>query len=256
MATKKTETVESLDIVKLVERDMDVCIIGTSPLIMNRLAEKAKQQLLLPPGKKTAATKAVTLKHDPLEEFRSAAHRMNDEDGPTLLGVPSVAFKGAMRSAALEIPGTTKTQIGKLTYVRGELIPVYGVPRLLCSVTRLQDISKTPDVRTRVIIPKWAMTVTVTFIEPQLRSQAIANLIAGAGLISGIGDWRPEKGSGSYGQFEICTKDNARFLEILKEGGRAAQMAALSDPVAFNEETEELLQWFDVEVRRRGFKAA
>ena len=254
--TKKAETIEALDIIKLIEREAEIVIKGTTPMVMNRLAEKSRQQLLLPPAKKNAAAKAQSLKHDPLEEFRAAAHRMGDPEAPTLLGVPSVAFKGAMRSAALEMPGISKAQIGRLTFMRAQMIPVYGVPQLFCSVTRMADIGKTPDVRTRVILPRWALVANVTFIEPQLRFQSIANLIAAAGLISGIGDWRPEKGSGSYGQFEVCLKDDAEFLDIVKSGGRAAQEAALADPVAYDDETEELLSWFDIEARRRGLKAA
>ncbi|WP_429467636.1 hypothetical protein [Paraburkholderia sp. WSM4175] len=181
---------------------------------------------------------------------------MGDDTAPTLLGVPSVAFKGAMRSAALEMPGTSKAQIGRLTFMREPMIPVYGVPQVLCSITRMADPGKTPDVRTRVIIPRWALVATITYVEPQLRGQAVANLISAAGLISGIGDWRPEKGSGSYGQFEVVGENDPAFVQIVKEGTRAAQQAAMDDPVAYDDETAELLAWFDVELRRRGIKAA
>ncbi len=36
----------------------------------------------------------------------------------------------------------------------------------------------------------------------------------------------------------------------------AKQIAAMENPDAYDEDTEELLSWFDVEVRRRGFKIA
>jgi hypothetical protein len=49
---------------------------------------------------------------------------------------------------------------------------------------------------------------------------------------------------------------DSAFAEIVRTGGRAAQTAALADPQAYDDQTEELLGWFDVEVRRRGFKVA
>ena len=72
--------------------------------------------------------------------------------------------------------------------------------------------------------------------------------------MSGLGDWRIEKGSGSYGGFEIVDPDDPEFLEIVKEGGRQAQLEALENPVAYDAETEELLGWFDIEIKRRGLK--
>lgn len=257
MATaKKQDQSQTLEIVTLKTNEVRVCIKGTSPMIMNRLAEKARQQLLLPPAKKNAAEKAASLKHNPLEEFRASAHIIDDEGAPTLLGVPSVSVKGAMRSAALELPGATKAQIGRLTYVRGDLLSVYGVPQAFSTIVRMADVGRTPDVRTRLILPRWAMIVDVTFVTPQLTQQAVANLLATAGIVIGVGDWRPEKGSGSYGQFEICPSNDPEFLEIIERGGREAQAAAMQDPAFYNSESEELFMWFDSETRRRGMKVA
>jgi hypothetical protein len=253
---KKTEGSAMLEISPLSTTNATFCIKGTSPMIQNRLAEKARQQLLLPPAKKNSAERAQSLKHDPVAEYRSSVHRMQEVDAPTLLAIPATAFKGAMRSAALELPGTTKSQIGRLTYIREPLICVYGVPQLLCSVTRMADPGKTPDIRTRAILPEWVAVVTITFVQPQLNANAVGNLISAAGQVMGVGDWRPEKGSGSYGQFEICSADDKDFRRIVKDGGRDTQIAALADPVAYNEETAELLEWFNVELRRRGFKTA
>ena len=78
------------------------------------------------------------------------------------------------------------------------------------------------------------------------------NLISAAGLISGVGDWRQEKGSGNHGQYRICSADDPEFIHILKTGGRNAQIDAMENPAMFDVETEELLSWFDVEIKRRG----
>jgi len=75
----------------------------------------------------------------------------------------------------------------------------------------------------------------------------VANLLAAAGITIGIGDWRPEKGAGNYGQFKLVDANDADFVRIVTHGGRAAQQAALDTPVAYNDETAELLTWFETE---------
>jgi hypothetical protein len=255
MATKDRNT--EIEVQSLKRDVATVNIIGRTPLIMNRLSEKAKHELLLPSPRKNAAEKASNLKHNPLAEFRSSPHRLRSDDAPTLLAMPTTAFKGALRSAALDVPGAAKSQIGRLTYVEGEYVPIYGIPQLLMSVVRSADMARTPDVRTRVIVPRWAATIRVHYVASIIKLPSVVNLLVQGGLTIGVGDWRPEKGSGTYGQFEICAPEMEQaFEQIVAEGGRAAQHAAMENPEAYDAETDELLGWFDVELRRRGFKVA
>lgn len=256
MAIKKSADSGEIQIIEINTGTITVAVVGTTPLILNRMAEKAKHELLLPKGKKTAAEKASSLKHDPLAEFRASPVRLRDDNASTLLALPSTAFKGAMRTAALDLPGAKKSQIGRLTYIPGEFVGIYGVPEVFSTIVRSADMNRTPDVRTRCIVPKWAAVLSITFVRPIMREQAIANLLAAAGITVGVGDFRPEKGAGNYGQFEVVGADDPRLLEIMAAGGRAAQLEAMDNPEAYDEDTEELLSWFDVEVRRRGFKVA
>lgn len=256
MATAKKADAGDIQIIEVHTGTITVAIVGTTPLILNRLSEKAKHELLLPAAKKTAADKASSLKHNPMEEFRASPICLRGPASPTLLAVPATALKGAMRTAALDLPGAKKSQIGRLTYIAGETIAVYGVPQIFSTIVRSADINRTPDVRTRCIVPKWAAIASITFVKPIMREQSIANLIAAAGITVGIGDFRPEKGAGNYGQFEVVGADDPRLVELMGSGGRAAQEEAMKSPEAYDEQTEELLAWFDVEVRRRGFKVA
>jgi hypothetical protein len=50
--------------------------------------------------------------------------------------------------------------------------------------------------------------------------------------------------------------DNPDFLRITKTQGRKAQEAAIKTPLPYNDETSEMLAWFDLEVKRRGFDVA
>jgi hypothetical protein len=255
MTVKKDQPTE-ITVAELARSSVTFAVLGTSPLICNRMSAKARQQLLAPAGRKSTVEKQSSLKHEPLLEYRDSPYRMDDPAAPTLLAVLPSMFKAAMCTAALRIPGVKRTEIEQLVQVNWDRMPVWGVPKLFCAVTRSADINKTPDVRTRAILPQWATYLTVHFMRPQLREQAIVNLLAAAGQISGIGDWRAEKGSGAFGSFTLVGAEDAEFKRILAAGGRDAQAAAMETPEPYDSETEELMSWFDVEARRRGFRAA
>jgi hypothetical protein len=254
VTTARATNTESISILEVEKATMDFHVLGTSPLIMNRMSQKVWHELLAPKGKKTAADKASTLKHDPIKEFRDAPYRMENPNSPSLLGILPTAFKRAMGTAALDMPGAKKAQILRLIYIEGEMLPVFGIPKVFMAITRSADMNKTPDVRTRAILPEWACKISVTFTKPIMREQSIANLLAAAGLQSGVGDWRQEKGSGSYGAFKIVGPDDEDFNRIVQTQAREAQEDALLNPIAHNDETSEMLSWFDVEISRRGFK--
>jgi hypothetical protein len=254
MATKQSSE-NTVSITAVQSETIRIAVIGTSPLIFNRMAEKARQQLLMGAGKKTAAEKAGQAKHDPLAEYRASPYRMRNDDAPTMLGFPSSAFKGAMETAALETPGAKKAQVGRLISVSWDNVAVYGVPKIFCSITRSADMAKTPDVRTRAILPEWAAVIDVSFVTPTLRAPMVMTLLANAGIVSGIGDWRQEKGAGNFGAFRVVDPSDEEFQRILKFGGRAAQQKAIDNPQPFDQETAELLSWYSTEFGRRGFKA-
>lgn len=256
MATKANDNGATIEIMEVLRGSIDFCILGTSPFICNRMSEKVKQELLAPKGKKTAADKASTMKHNPLREFRDSPYVIKNPSAPTLIAILPTSFKQAMGTAALDTPGAKRAQIERLVSVNWAMQPMYGIPQLFMSVTRSADMNRTPDVRTRAIIPEWACKLHVSFASPILRNQSIINLVAAAGMNSGVGDWRQEKGSGSYGSFKIVAADDPDWNRIVKTGGRKAQEEALANPIAYDEETESLMAWFDVEVKRRGFKIA
>lgn len=250
----------TIEILKVEKSQITVLIRGTSPLIINRVSEKASRELLMPKGRKTAADKAANLKHNPLEEFRDSPYVISDDDAPTYIAITAGTVKAAMGTAALDLPGARKAQIGRLVYVEAgayrDLIPVYGEPQVLMSVVRSADMNRTPDIRTRCIVPEWCALVTISFVPPTLREQAVLNLLAAAGITAGLGDWRPQKGSGSFGQFEIVNSDDPRAHQIMALWGREAQKRALESqhPTLYDLETEKMYHWFEEEAPRRGFK--
>lgn len=243
---------EPVTIEPLKMREIRLHIVGESPLIFNRLSEKAKRDLLLPPAPKNRAAKRETLKHNPLQEFRDSLHTQAGDDVETRLMLPSTAFKGGSMTAALEIPGVFKTSVGRLIQVSGWLLPIWGIPQMFMTGVRQAGINKTPDIRTRAICPEWASAFVVRYPVGAFDPSSVANLFAAAGQICGVGDFRQEKGKGSFGLFRLVNADDADFARICAAGGREAQDAAIANPGAFDAETAELWSWFEQEVIARG----
>lgn len=242
----------NVEIAAIETRDITFNILGRTPLIFNRQSEKAKRQLMLPPLPQNKAQRTQTLKHDPIEEFRASPYLCKREPkAPTWLHLPSGMFKKSIAQAALDIPGASKAQIGRLVQLATESVYVWGIPYMRADMVRQAGIAKTPDVRFRACLPEWACQVTYTYISSIISPTSIANLVSAAGVICGIGDYRVEKGSGSYGQFRIVPEDDDDWHRIVANGGKAAQIAALEHPLFYDEETEELISWFDAEIDRR-----
>src|ERR1019366_3322795 len=119
---------------------MTLCMLGTSPLLLNRFSEKSKQQLLNPPPRKNAAERATTLKHDPIKEFRSAVYMNRDQNRPALLHVPSEMIKASLTNAALDIPGAAKSKLERLVQINPIQIDLFGKPFLHFGMVRSSDM--------------------------------------------------------------------------------------------------------------------
>jgi hypothetical protein len=172
-------------------------------------------------------------------------------DAPTLIGILAASFKKAMMTAALDLPSTKKAQVGRLVWVDGLYTAIYGIPQIMLAPVRSADMNRTPDIRTRAILPRWACRLSVEFVQPLMKINAVTRLLAAAGLFIGVGDWRKEKGSGTFGSFRLVDADDAEFLDIVQTGGRDVQVEAMAAPEAYDEETASLLAWFDDEIARR-----
>lgn len=91
--SKVTKSEAEINVIQITQGRIEFCVLGKTPLILNRMSEKAGRELLLP-RKKTAADKAANLKHNPPEEYRASAYKSVGNDSPTRLLILSTAFKG------------------------------------------------------------------------------------------------------------------------------------------------------------------
>jgi hypothetical protein len=248
MAVKKAEA-GSLQIDALKQGRVTLRMIGTTPLYYNAMSLKVKHTLQAGGAKKTAAEKRE-LKHNPEDEFRESVYRQ--ATGDTLLCFPAPGVKAAMATAALETAGVTKSSVNRLIFLPQQKISIWGKPYLKCDVVRSADINKTPDVRTRAYLPRWCAEVQIAFITPTLSVRSIVSLLANAGVVVGIGDFRQEKGKGSFGTFRVVGDgdDDSEWGEITQEG-RAVQELALFNPEYADEDTAALMEMFHAEVTRR-----
>ena len=250
---KKTTTEQ--EIVTVARKEIEVYILGESPLICHAMSAKAQRELLLPEEKsRKKADRAMRLKHDPVHEYRNSVHLAADK-APTLIAGLPTWFKNCIKSAALDVPGATKAQIGRLVYVDGTAVPIYGVPFMHMAIVRCADMNKTPDVRTRAILPEWCCKLTIQFASPLIKEGDIVRLLAAGGIMGGVGDWRPQKGNGDYGRFNLVKKGDKNWNRIAKSQGRAAQEAALATPTPFDAEARKLFGWFSSEIEARELSA-
>lgn len=246
--TKTTD--EPINITEIELTQAALYLVGETPLVLHSMSLKSRQMLIDPPPKKNAAERASTQKHEPFEEFRDAAYQFTTDDQPTRLYMPGAAFHSAMASAAIDMVGAKKAQIGRLTNVMEEMVCVWGVPKIICLTVRSADMKRTPDIHTLPILPNWCAKFTVEFVASLVKPASIGNLMGAAGKIIGVGDGRPEKGKLSFGKFRLVAENDPEFLSIQKFGGRKLQDAALANPAYYNLETERLLTWFKQSGRR------
>jgi hypothetical protein len=212
-------------------------------LICNRQSEKAKRYLLLPPIPQNKAQRSQTLKHNPLEEFQASPYIERDSKAPTYLHLPSGAFKKCIAQAAIDIPGASKAQVGRLVSMTKTVVYVWGKPFMKADMV--------PDVRFRACLPRWATKITYTYLPAIISPNSLSNLLYAAGTICGVGDYRVEKGAGDWGQFDIVGPDDAEWNDIVNNEGRKVQQAAMQHPQYMDDDTRDLVEWFDEEIERR-----
>ena len=228
-------------------------VVGTTPMLCNRMSKKAKETLLLGAPPITRDQRQRRMKHDPPAEFRESAERLRQEDEPTLVAVMTSAFKKAMLTAATDIPGVAKAMLARQVTVMGYKSPVWGRPYLHMSTVRAKDINHTPDIRTRACLPRWASRIQVEYPPDLITERTVIKLLLEAGRTVGVGDGRQEKGWGTFGCFMLVNNNDPEFLAILKEG-REVQQEAFDTAEVYDEDSQELMEFWTTEVERRGLQ--
>jgi len=244
----------ALQISALKQGRVTVRLIGQTGFYSHAMSVKAKRALFVGGMKKTAAER-LEIKHDPVTEFQDCIYSL--ESGPTLLGFPAPGVKGAMATAALATPSVRKTDVQRHIFLPDYYIKMWGRPYLKIDVVRSADMAHTPDMRTRAFLPRWVAEVDIAFTMPMLSVYSVATLLANAGMIAGIGDFRQEKGRGCFGTFAVAgSADMGEFQDYWDEiaaEGRDVQQAAMDSPECEpgDTQTQQLLEFLAQEKQRR-----
>lgn len=184
-------------------------IAGISSLVMHQWDDKAKRVLRERQGGRKTKDRE---KRDPQAEADAATYKCKDGTP----GIPAIAFKSSLISAAHKDLGIEKTLVRKAVFT-GLADPQQVLPITFSRVEVREDLVRVgagqPDLRYRPYFFDWKCSLVLQFEPSMIRVEDLATLIERAGLTVGIGEWRPEKG-GEYGRFKIDEDTAFSVVEI------------------------------------------
>jgi len=177
-------------------RQLQVTLVGDSPLICHRWDEKAKKEML---DKQMKKAKAARSAKDPEANYQASLYP-HPEGG---YGFPCVAFKAAAVGACRFSDGMKMTEARGAFHIVGELARIAGQPSMREDMVRVGMGSA--DIRHRGEFKSWRVTLLIAYNAAAISPEQIINLLNIAGFGVGVGEWRPEK-DGSYGRFHVATQ--------------------------------------------------
>jgi hypothetical protein len=178
-----------------------VYIVGTSPLIVHRWTEKAKQLMLdAQQGRKNPKQPK-----DPIADYEGSMYRFPDGKH----GFPTLGFKAATVTGA----GRTYGKSVKMTELRialsfevdgigvggDALTHINGDPMMREDMVRVG--MGTADLRYRAQYTDWSAKLTIRYMPHLIDMETVMALVE-AGGCNGVGEWRPEK-DGVYGTYQV-----------------------------------------------------
>lgn len=179
---------------KMQIRQIEITLIGDSPLICHNWSKKSQGELL---DKQLKRAKAKKEAKDPAADFEASLYRLDDGG----YGFPCVAFKSAAVSACRFVEGVKFTEARGAFHVVGRYARLEGEPTPRMDMVRVG--MGTADVRFRGEFREWRTRLTIKYNAASLSEEQIINLFETAGFGVGVGEWRPEK-DGSYGMFHVA----------------------------------------------------
>lgn len=213
MAKKTNSNEQVISIPAINIKKFEITLVGDSPLIVHRFAEKARKELL---DRAMQKAKAGREAKNPVKEFIDSLYWLSDKpeecteeafekaikNGATF-GFPSVAFKAAAVSAGYRA-GITKDKVTSngAFHIDGEFVEINGIPEMREDVVRLSGVGSPPEIRYRGEFKEWEASFTVKYNAGVFSAEQIINLFNLGGFACGIGEWRPEK-KGSYGMYHV-----------------------------------------------------
>ena len=172
---------------------IEVAVEGVTPLLMHRFGKKAQAQIADKQAKKAAKSKKA---RDPEAEYLDSIYR--DADGDAAM--PVVNFKASFLRVWELVGMKNKNNIRFGMMLPGEFVKVIGKPRMRTDYVRIPGGS---SLTYRAEFVKWSVVLPIIINTNVLSIEQALNIVAEAGQACGVGDWRPEKSSGTFGTWKI-----------------------------------------------------
>lgn len=204
MKSKKTETKQEEQQVKIPGVNLKTArftIEGTSPLLVNRFSEKAKQEI---EDKQLGVAKQKKAFRKPEEEYQGSLYKVPGTKD--VYGVPSNGLKLMAVSACKYVDGIAQTFCRGAFHVQpgvGGLTPIRGKPVMDEGMVRIGPFGKKVAMpRYRGRFDRWEIDIEITYNANVISASQILNLYETSGFAVGLCEWRPEK-NGSHGMFKV-----------------------------------------------------
>lgn len=189
MAAKSQEV--QIILPKMDIRQLQLRIVGDSPLVCHAWSSKAKKEMLDKQMKKAKQAKDAK---DPERDYAESLYKLPDGG----YGFPAVAFKTAAVDACSHIDGITKVVARGAFHIVGDMIPIAGEPNPREDMVRIG--MGTADIRYRGEFRVWSCELRIRYNASVISDEQVVNLFNTAGFAIGVGEWRPQR-DGSFGMF-------------------------------------------------------
>ena len=205
--------VANIEIPALDLETLTIRLIGNTPLIVHRFADKARKQIL--DKQQGVAKKAGKDKREPQQDYVDGLYYFPADEPkngtardpnkiPKRTGFPVTAFKNACAEVAKEIPDLAATTVRKSFHIKAakgsfDLVEIEGTPHMVEHTVKIG--MGTTDLRFRPQYDEWAVTLDIVK-NGILTSAQVVNLFEQSGFSVGVGEWRPQR-NGMNGQYSV-----------------------------------------------------
>ena len=181
-------------------KNIEVTIIGATPLLMHRFSEEDQAQV-------SSGTSHAVTRPSPEEAAERAAYRLHSINGnPGNLCIPARAILAAVRRASsLHKIGrrSAKAIVAASVFVAPMEIDLGVKKYALDSQSVVIRATRGRVMRHRPRLDSWKATFTLSYHEALIQDESfLRKIVEDAGARVGVLDFRPESG-GSYGTFAV-----------------------------------------------------
>lgn len=196
MKNKKVE----IKIKPIEVRTMNLKIVGTTPMLQEKMSEKIREQLK---NLVTGKGKEKNKNRDLELEVKEKIHK----DSKGNIGFPASGFKKAMVEAAPYLDGMDKKKAKGSFFIIGnlenDLVAIKSKKYVINkAVGRDSGINRAPREIWRPEFRDWSCVLNIKYNAMQITPDQIVELAKLAGFHIGVGSWNPQHG-GSYGTFSL-----------------------------------------------------